>query len=564
MPMKPQRNHWVIFILLLIGSGCVDSPPEPLAFSEIKTLSIEVGAVLGDIIVKGELLEAELSSVTEYGVLWSSSLGRLESGTGFKVQKATTPLSSPSFPVSIRNIGLDSTYYFRTYAKVAGGRMVLGNIIPFSFAVSLEVLSHRQLNDTLFLTARLAGLSRFAPLLPQITELGMVMETQNQAKIQEKIRPTGPVGDNIYSFKMDSVLFNTSYKLRFYVISGQKQWESPEYALVTGGGWRKLNNLSAPLFGVAAASNSNSAFVGFGYRRACEVQDNPSYSTYNPTTESFSPLRSSVFAYNRQYASAFVLNENFYFGLGENIETACNPGFMCDVFSYNPQSGAFTAVSECFPGSTRSRAAAFVLNGKAYLGLGYRAGFSSTRYFDDFWEYSPSAANTPGTWRAVEPLPIKKGSATESNGRQFPFVFNLSNRVFVGGGSLGAQYLNDIWEFSPPKNQSDKGTWNYHGAFPGLSRDEAFSLSLNGKGYLGLGFHDQQGVLNDFWVFDPTASPDKQWRRLEDFPGEKRGSAIAFTLNGQIYVGGGLGKKAGPNAFVTTYPTDFWVYTPTK
>jgi len=561
MKMKPVFFNLLIGMILFTGSGCTEMHPEPLVFFEVKTVKIEPEGVLGNLKVFGEVNDQEKLSITEYGVISANRLKNLELNIDTTLVKSSTPLSGSTFSFTIRNLNLDSTYYVRAYAKVENGRIAYGDILTFTYGVNLTIAKHQQLNDTLYFDARLTGLKRFLPLVPQIQELGIELETTSPSGAKqlviEKRRTDSPVGDGDYAFKVDSILFNQAYKAHFYVISGSKRWNSPTYSITTVGGWKKLRDLNQPLQGSISVEIDNRAYIGFGYPKDCEVDNRTKFREYEPQSGGFRDIVSNDFVYGRKHASLFRINNRIFYGLGQNQGENCNRGYRCDFFEFIPSTGQSKLVSDCFPGGPRSNAVAFSLEGRGYVGLGH--GRSEPYYLNDFWEFDPSSNLGNDSWRKLEGL---DGNALKN--REAAFVFQFPDRVFVGGGAAGDLYFNDCWEFSPPGPQGNKILWIPASDFPGQPRQDAFSLTLNGKGYMGLGYHSLLGSLNDFWEFNPQKPLQEQWQRLPDFPSQKRENAVVFTLNGLIYVGGGQGRQTFENQIRTTYPLDFWVYTPTK
>lgn len=88
------------------------------------------------------------------------------------------------------------------------------------------------------------------------------------------------------------------------------------------------------------------------------------------------------------------------------------------------------------------------------------------------------------------------------------------------------------------------------------ARNGAVAFSLNGKGYVGLGY-DGIRYLKDFWEYDPEGTPNPadypslsdsikalfsktgSWRRIADYPGDSCRYAVAFVIDGNAYVGTG-------------------------
>ncbi|WP_320027781.1 hypothetical protein [Haliscomenobacter sp.] len=530
--------------------------PEPLVFFEVQTIKAEIDSILGKLKVSGEINNAEGVSIVEHGVVWSNRLKDLELNVNVVLEKApTTTSTSSSFTVTLSNLNLDSTYYVRAYAKVQNGRTAYGDILTFRYGVNLSIAKHRQLNDTLFFEARITGLKRFAPIFPQIREMGIQLERASGVGFQqitlEKRNPSTQISDGDYDFKIDSIIFNQDYQASFYVISGNKRWVSPPYTFSSVGGWKRLDGFNQALQGAITIEINNKAYVGFGYPNSCDAEDRTKFREYPTPIERFKDIQSDDFVFGRKHASIFSIDNRVFYGLGENNEGNCISSYRCDFFEFIPSTGQSLLVSDCFPGGARTNAVAFSLQGKGFIGLGL--GNSSPRYLADFWEFDGRRS-----WRQLTDPNTTLGN------REAAFVFQFADRVFVGGGAAGDRYFNDCWEFIPPGSQSNQISWQPQSSFPDQGRENAFSLTLNGKGYLGLGYHSLIGAFNDFWEFDPQKAIGQQWKRLPDFPGEKRESSVAFTLNGMIYVGGGQGRQPFQNKFTSTYPSDFWVYTPTK
>lgn len=88
--------------------------------------------------------------------------------------------------------------------------------------------------------------------------------------------------------------------------------------------------------------------------------------------------------------------------------------------------------------------------------------------------------------------------------------------------------------------------WTQKADFPGYQRYQAVGLSINGKGYIGIG-RSNSGSLNDFWKYDPVTNT---WIQKANFP-ISGGSVIGFTINNKGYV-----YKEGNTL------NNFWEYNP--
>lgn len=154
-------------------------------------------------------------------------------------------------------------------------------------------------------------------------------------------------------------------------------------------------------------------------------------------------------------------------------------------------------------------------------------------------------------------------------GRHGAVSFSIEGKAYVGLGS-DYQYDYDSFGGNPPTSQggfkddfweynAETDTWRRLNDFPGEKRTEAVSFSINGKGYVGLGkylavepdadgLNSETGFKQDFWEYNPD---NDTWTQLPDFPGEGRAKSIGFVINNKGYVGcGGYGKR------------DFWEFSP--
>ncbi len=206
-----------------------------------------------------------------------------------------------------------------------------------------------------------------------------------------------------------------------------------------------------------------------------------------------------------------------------------------------------------FPGTVRSNAVSFVINGVAYVGTGIDA--NSVKY-NDFFSFNPGN----GSWLRLTPFP---GVA-----RYNAAAFSVGNFGYVGTGYDGTNYLRDFWQFDPSQNTTTTvttgtttvttttiGKWTQITDFPvnpGTSgRYGAVAASVGNFGYVGCGFDGNNE--KDFYKYDPSA---KTWSTFSGFPGEKRINAVAFTVDNIMYVGTGINNGQ--------YVTDFFAYDPGK
>ncbi|RHJ80322.1 kelch repeat-containing protein [Parabacteroides sp. AM08-6] len=175
-------------------------------------------------------------------------------------------------------------------------------------------------------------------------------------------------------------------------------------------------------------------------------------------------------------------------------------------------------------------------------------------------------------------------------------AFSIGNKGYIVGGYTGSPSigrLSDLWEYD-----MDNDAWTQKANFPGVPRNSAVAFTVDGKGYIGTGYDDNENKLNDFYEYNPTTNT---WTKKADFPGSARYAAVGFGVAGKGYIGAGYDgnylkdfysfdpsanswtqivsiggtKRMGATSFVIddiayvccginngTYEDDFWKYNP--
>jgi N-acetylneuraminic acid mutarotase len=553
--------------MLMIFVGCKDEQLPALDFFNTTIDSVRVGTDFGSAIVYSKLATQASSEIREYGVRWSTKANFDETELLGKISKMPFKNSfQATYTLAIPNLSLDTTYFFQAYAEHAEGRVSLSRVTRFSLGITLKIKEHEQINDTLLIRTEVNGLKYFGATL-NLREFGLLIEEELPNRIIPAFVvkvPIERVADGVFNFKIPSIRFNQQYLLSLYAQSAARTWSSDKNKIRTGGGWKKLPDLDQALFGAAAIGLDNSlAISGFGYASARDLRSTSQLRIFNPATSRFSS-KSNPGILPRLYPVVWNLKGRVFCGLGE-YQAPDLDNVLCDLYEFDRQSQQFIEYSTCIESGKRSNAVAFCINEKAYVGLGTRLADNRKIFLNDFWEFDPEANEGKGRWREITALPSRDGNEIGNEGRQFAYFFQFKNRVFVGGGSYSSKYLLDIWEFIPPRNSNDPGDWHFIGFFPGLPRDKTTALTLESKGYLLLGEHNVQGEQKDVWEFNPNAtSSDPLWKKLPNFPGTARASSMAFALNDQFFIGGGITWRRNGVLLVPDYPRDFWQYVPTR
>ena len=225
--------------------------------------------------------------------------------------------------------------------------------------------------------------------------------------------------------------------------------------------------------------------------------------------------------------STFTFGSSFTIGnKGYVLNTRC----YNELWEYDSQNDTWTKKTN-FPGVCRFLTTGFSINGKGYVGLGRN---NNNLQETDFWEYDP----TTDSWTQKAQFP--------GIGRDNAVGFSIDNKGYLGTGftptaQLSGIYHGDFWEYDPTLD-----TWTQKANVPDSARESAVGISLNGKGYLGLGSpkYPNQGHTY-FYEYDPTLDA---WTQKQSVPEAAiRDLACIFHLHNEIYVVGGI-RLSGPNS----------------
>ncbi|MFN8143519.1 MAG: T9SS type A sorting domain-containing protein [Bacteroidia bacterium] len=116
------------------------------------------------------------------------------------------------------------------------------------------------------------------------------------------------------------------------------------------------------------------------------------------------------------------------------------------------------------------------------------------------------------------------------------------------GVIAGGIQLNEVWEYDELS-----GVWTQKNNFPGPTRLEAFTFSVNGNIYLGCGYNGAV-CYTDVWKYTPATD---SWVQVAYFPGTNRDQYASFSYNGKGYIA--FGRVSCTNNSGTD---EFWEYDP--
>lgn len=288
-------------------------------------------------------------------------------------------------------------------------------------------------------------------------------------------------------------------------------------------GWLQVKSFPAGMRDMVSFVIGNKAYVTTGATENYAMQD---MLSYDPETDSWTK-KADFAGQLRTKAIAFALNGKGYVGLGNTGGL----GFAKELYEYDPGTDKWTKKAD-FKGVAREYACVFTIGGKAYVGLGNNG---DPTYKKDFWEYDPLA----NTW--TQKTNFGGPALTIATG------FSIGNKGYIAGGYDGVSYSSDLWEYDPATN-----TWTEKAYFPGTPRGYAVAFTIGSKGYFGTGF-GQAGISGDFlldlWEYD---SGSNKWKQKANIGGVKRSGAVGFAIGSKGYIG------TGNNG---SFLSDFWEYT---
>ncbi|MDP4239918.1 MAG: hypothetical protein Q8904_10670 [Bacteroidota bacterium] len=217
----------------------------------------------------------------------------------------------------------------------------------------------------------------------------------------------------------------------------------------------------------------------------------------------------------RASAVAFALEGKGYVLLGRDENPADS---LKDCWQYDPNSNNWTIVS-VFPGAARVKATTAVVNGKAYVGLGYKPHVSTyvNGNYKDLWMYDP----VQHSWTRKADFPSTATDACVS------FVYN--DCIYVGEGFNDIGFTNEFWKYNP-----EQDNWSRLNNFPDLSRAGSVVCTDGGHVYFGTGF--RAGNYNDWWEYFPETD---SWKQRKSMPDNGRVNAVSLNINKRFFVSSG-------------------------
>lgn len=216
----------------------------------------------------------------------------------------------------------------------------------------------------------------------------------------------------------------------------------------------------------------------------------------------------------------FVINEVAYF-----ISSA-------SLLEYNPNSDIWMNKGD---GIGQSHLTAFSVNGKGYAGNGFFNG--------GFYVYDPGT----NTWST------KRGFPGEAMYQNYGVANGTSGFVGYGGEWPYDNFVDEFYEYSPSED-----VWTKRNSFLryGRLRKGMICFSIDEKIYMGMGQNINEADFADLFEYNPDLN---WWEEVNSLEGTERSDAISFSVNGKGYVG--LGFLYYNEGRIDKL-LDFWEYIP--
>lgn len=214
----------------------------------------------------------------------------------------------------------------------------------------------------------------------------------------------------------------------------------------------------------------------------------------------------------RACGTAFTVNDKAYITLGRNR------GLLNDCWEFNPANASWSKKQD-FPGAGRVFPISAVVDGKAFVGMGYSNGgvYKESSYLRDFWMYDP----VTDLWTQRADFP------SLSTNHAVSFVFE--GEIYIMHGFRPNGFSFDCWKYSP-----DTDSWKQLSDFPGDFRSSAIACSDGIRYFAGTGYDTSN--KNDWWEYFPAKDT---WKKRKSMPDAGRINALSFSADNRFFVATG-------------------------
>ncbi len=201
-----------------------------------------------------------------------------------------------------------------------------------------------------------------------------------------------------------------------------------EYNPITDVWTEKANFPGDGRYGPSFFAIGGRGYVCMGYSSSGAISSN-CYS-YNPLTDSWSSIAS--FPGSARYAAeSFVIDRTAYIACGNG---GGRNSYKNDLWSYNPIFNRWSQLAD-FPGGNLDNVTAFTIGGYGYVGAGNDGAYNTS---GNFWRYNPAT----NSWSSIAKMP---------EGRTVTTHFVLNNKAYVGLGYSYqfSKIVSGFYEYNP-------------------------------------------------------------------------------------------------------------------
>lgn len=257
--------------------------------------------------------------------------------------------------------------------------------------------------------------------------------------------------------------------------------------------------------------------------------------------------RANYGGYARSQACSFTIGNKGYMCSGFRGESY---NYLNDLWEYDMDADSWTQLAslpDLADGTSGGRygSAAFALDDKGYVAIGYAKNDSDFYYRTDTWQYDPSV----NTWTQQDDFigDIRTGAT----------AFSIDQYGYLAFGLADTGYSDKVYRFNP--NAGAGSQWTEAEGFPGNPRSGSAVFVIDNQAYV-CGGSNQSGLVLDFYKYD-----GHEWTYLhssgnfvytafyDDYAAPVRYGAVGFAINGYGYLATGYNRGA---------LNDYWKYDP--
>ncbi|RXQ96814.1 galactose oxidase [Ancylomarina salipaludis] len=284
----------------------------------------------------------------------------------------------------------------------------------------------------------------------------------------------------------DDAYIGTGYrKIRNYDETEDEHCLKSFYKYNLKNGWMKIADFPGKARHEAVAFSINGkGYVGTGV----DIDGNrlKDFYEYDPETNTWKEAPEFIGG-ARQGAIAFSINNIGYVGTGYGVLDGEDENYLKNFFKF--ESGEWTDLG-LYPGEKTAYSTSFVIDNKAYLVSGHGS-------LDDVWEFDPSVSSVKyECWSHKKDLDTYKQFDDMLRSNAVSFV--IDKKGYLATGRI-VPYQRTVWEYD---SETDKWIEKTGLEMEIHSRENAVGFSINNRGFIATG-NVGDYYLDDMWEFNP-------------------------------------------------------------